>query len=309
MANIPQLANVKVLRSDILVDTSINSRQTTFGDDKTKINKLAESMKVQGVLHPPVLIRTSQAGKNYEGVSEQYLLVAGFRRHEAMGILEQLEGDYRLAPAAWTLKEALAANMIENLQREDLTAYDMAMQCARIAADFRLSGAEVAKLIRSYDSDPEGKQPLSEGHVNNLIRIVRKVHPTILKAWQDGHPAASIRNLIKIAGPDNQEEQLSLWLDLTEPKRKGSGEGDGDGTGAGDGTGIPSPTKRNRPTGAQIAIMLESIKESDKDDEWKKGATAALKWAGGMNEKIPGVKWNAAERNNKRKGTDAALAD
>lgn len=285
MSTIPQLSNVRAIRTEILVDAALNSRQTPDDNEQTKIRKLADSMKVQGVLHPPILMRTSQAGKEYKDKAEPYLLIAGFRRHAAMGELGQTEGDYRLAPATWTLKEAMAANMVENLQREDLSSYDVAMQCARIAEDFKMTGGEVAKIIRAYDSDPEGKQALSEQHVNNLIRCARKLHPSVLKAWKEGHPKASIRTLIKIAGSDETSEQLKDWKALTEPKAKGEGNGAGD---AKDGK-----KARRRPTEAQVVIMIERVKDSDKDDNWKRGALDALKWAAGTTEKIPGVKWDS----------------
>lgn len=287
MSTIPQLSNVRAIRAEILVDGGLNSRQTPDDTEQTKIRKLADSMKVQGVLHPPILMRTSQAGKDYKDKAEPYLLIAGFRRHAAMGELGQTEGDYRLAPATWGLKEAMAANMVENLQREDLSSYDVAMQCARIAEDFKMTGGEVAKMIRAYDSDPEGKQALSEQHVNNLIRCARKLHPSMLKAWKEGHPKASMRTLIKIAGSDEPSEQLKDWKALTEPKTKGEGNG------AGGGKDKDGKKPRKRPTEAQVIIMIERVKDSDKADDWKRGALDALKWAAGTTEKIPGVKWEA----------------
>lgn len=302
MTNIPQLSNIRALHSEILVDTGINSRQTADDAEETKIKKLADSMRVQGVLHPPIVMRLSQAGKGYEGKAkkgEQYLLIAGFRRHAAMGELGVSEADYRLAPSHWGLKEAMAANMVENLQREDLTHYDTAMQCARIAENFKLSGAEIAKMIRAYDSNPEGKQALSEQHVNNLIRLVRKLHPAILKAWKEGHKAASMRTLIKIAGNDDHQAQMTEWKALTEAKGgKGKDKEEGEGKG--------KDKAKRKPTDAQIVIMIERVKESKRPEEWKKGAIDALKWASGTADKIPGVAWEAdagkAKTGRKRKG-------
>jgi len=302
--NIPQLTNLSALRTEILVDTSLNSRQTADDAESTKIKKLADSMKVQGILHPPILIRTSQAGKKYADKTQTtpYLLIAGFRRHAAMGEIGQTEGDYRLAPADWTLREALAANMVENLQREDLTTFDVAMQCARIAEDYKMTGAEIAKLIRAYDSDPEGKQALSESHTNNLIRLARKLDPAILNLWREGHPKATVRTLLKIVAHDDQDAQLSEWKALVQPKSASTnGETDGETDGE------ETEPKRRKPTESAILIMIERVKESDKDTDWKRGAIDALKWACAATDKIPGVKVEVnAEKSGgrKRKGRD-----
>src|SRR5512137_1103952 len=75
--------NASVIRSEILVDPELNSRKST---DPKKIDKLAQSIKAQGLIHPPLLIRTAQLGGKYEREGLPYVLVCGFRRQAAMDI-------------------------------------------------------------------------------------------------------------------------------------------------------------------------------------------------------------------------------
>jgi ParB-like chromosome segregation protein Spo0J len=75
-----------VIRSEILVDPELNSRKTT---DPKKIDKLAQSIKAQGLIHPPLLIRTAQLGEQYIKGGKPltpYTLVCGFRRQAALDL-------------------------------------------------------------------------------------------------------------------------------------------------------------------------------------------------------------------------------
>ena len=114
-----QFTSARLIRSEILVDPDLNSRKTT---DPKKIDKLAQSIKVQGLIHPPLLIRCAQLGDKYEKEGLPYVLVCGFRRQAALDINaegaglkpEQQEADYRIAPLEWTIQDAKTANLTEN---------------------------------------------------------------------------------------------------------------------------------------------------------------------------------------------------
>lgn len=287
MATLPTVTNQRVLRSEILVDKSINSRKSTTGDaHKKKIAELAASMrKTKGPMFPPLLMRLSQAGKAYEGKKETYLLIAGFRRQEAMDEIGITEYDYRLAPSDWTLPDAMGANLTENLAREDLTGYETAMQCHALYTEHGKSYAEIAAMVKADDApDSEGKTPsMSKSHVENLVRLVTKLPPAILKAWRDGHAKASIKTLLKIAGNKNHEDMMRDWKGVEDTaKTKGAGKGK-------KGKGGSTP----RPSVSALGIAIARVKESEKDPEWKKGALAALNYAAGLKENIPGIKLDA----------------
>lgn len=288
---VPQLASQRVIRSEIFVDKSINSRKSVSGElHDAKVKQLAFSIKNQGLIHPPLLIRLSQAGADYaKRQKENYLLVAGFRRQEALDSLEIEESDYRLAPADWTLSDALAANLVENLQREDLTTYEVAEQCHTLATEHRMNAAEIATKVRSLNAaDAEGNRAnMSKSHVENLVRLVKKLHPKIKAAWKDGHPKASLKTLLKIAANDSTEAQLSDWKEVNEVVKRGANGKDEKGA-----KGNKNAVRR--PSAANLAIMISRIEENQrKDAQWKKGAIVALKWAAGVVENIPGVKFDA----------------
>lgn len=286
MSKTVQITNTRALRSEIVVDDKLNSRKTI---DDAKVQKLADSIKTQGVIHPPLLIRTTQVGDKY-AKKGNYLLVAGFRRQMAMDRLGMEEGDYRLAPADWTLEDALAANLTENLSREDLAPYEVAAQCAELKTEYGMTAADIAKKVKAHDSDPEGKSVMSESHINNLIRCATELHPQILKAWKEGHPRASMRTLIKLVAEKDTAKQLEAWKGITEPAvKKGK-----DGKDEKKGKGGKGPA---RPSAAILAIAIQRIKEAAKegkrDEQWAKGAIAALQFAQGVKETIPGVKLDA----------------
>lgn len=287
---IPQFSNVRVLRDEIVVEEELNSRQPF---EPETVKKLADSIKAQGLLAPPLLIRASQMGEEFTDKG-LYVLVAGFRRQAALDLLEVKEADYRLAPADWVATDALTANLTENLAREDLTPYETAMQCAKLRDEFGMTAADIAKKVKAHDSDPEGKQVLSESHVNNLVRCATELHPQILEAWKVQHPRASLRMLIKLSAEKDQTVQVGIWdgmqKGMTYEEACAAVGKDAD-------KGKKKENKEKdppRPSAAVLALAIKfvkkAVKDGKRDPEWGKGAVAALKYASGVEKGIPGVK-------------------
>jgi len=303
MAKLPMITNQRVLRTEIHVDKGGNSRKGMSGEEYKKgIAELASSMKkAGGPMFPPLLMRISQAGKGYEGRKESYLLVAGFRRQEAMDSLEITEYDYRLAPADWDLADGMSANLVENLGRKDLTSYETAAHCYALHTEHGKSAMEIAASVKANDApDAEGKvSSMSKSHVENLIRLCKQLHPQIQKAWRDGHPKASIKTLLKIAANKSEQGQLNDWKGVNEVAAAGKGK----------------KTKGNknavkRPSAAAIGIMITRVKDDDKKAaDWRKGALAALAWAAGIKENIPGIKFDAPAKANGEGEEDAEDAE
>lgn len=294
-----QFTNARVIRSEILVDPALNSRKTV---DPKKIDKLAQSIKAQGLIHPCLLIRTAQLGEQFAKEAKPYVLVCGFRRQAGLDInaqsagLEQdkTEADYRIAPIDWTIQDAITANLTENLAREDLTTYELAAQCVELRDAFQMSAKDIAGKVRAHDCEQGDKKPLSESHINNLMRCVTLLHADILKAWQDGHPRASLRTLIALAAEKDEATQLAMWRGIENPGQGEGGEGgEGDEGGEGGGKGDRETAPR-RPSAPQLTMMMEAVKAAVKsekrDPEFGKGAVAALRYAAGLASGIPGVK-------------------
>lgn len=295
MAN--DFTTARVIRSEILVDPELNSRKVM---DPKKIDKLRDSIKMQGLIHPCLLLRSGQLGKKYDGEGFPYVLVAGFRRQAALDLLgtdqglkqEQQEADYRIAPVEWTIQDALMANLSENLSREDLTTFELAAQCVELQDTYKLTAKDISHRVRAHDCEVGNKKPLSEAHINNLMRCIRDLHPTILEAWKEGHPKASLRTLIQLAAEKDQEIQLRQWQGIENPQAEEGEEGGEDGEGNGGREEGEKPTRR--PSPAQVTIMIDrikdAVKEGKKDQDWGKGAVAALRWAAGLAPTIPGIK-------------------
>jgi ParB/RepB/Spo0J family partition protein len=284
-----QYQNARIVRADILVDNDLNSRK---GDNTKTVERLRDSIKAQGVIHPALVVRTSQLGPAYKTATQNYVLIAGFRRQAALDLIDpefdRQENDYRIAPADWTLTEALVANLSENLGREDLSTFELASQCLRLRDDHNLSAKEIAGRIRSLDCESGERKPLSEAHINNMIRCVAKLHNEILRAWQDQHPKARLRTLIQLAAEDDQDAQLKLWRGVENPEAAAAENDD-------DATDKPEkPVTKRRPTPTQITIKIDQakalVKDGKKSADWGKGVIDALRWSAGLADRIPGIK-------------------
>ena len=113
------------------------------------LEALAKSIKANGVLQPIVVTR--------EG--EKYKIVAGERRFRAAGIagLETIPAIARTLDA----QNRLELSIIENAQREDLNAIELATAYAKLKQQFNLGPKEIAERI--------GK---SEPAVVNTLRLL-----------------------------------------------------------------------------------------------------------------------------------------
>ena len=102
--------------------------------DPTELSDLASSMKASGLLQP-VVVRPHDNG---------FELIAGERRWRAA---QQL-GWPRIPAVVKEVDDRtlLTLALIENLQRDDLSPIDEAAGYQRLAAEFKLAHAEIARL-------------------------------------------------------------------------------------------------------------------------------------------------------------------
>jgi ParB family chromosome partitioning protein len=134
--------------------------------EQTALAELAESIKSQGVMQP-ILVRPLTAGR--------YEIIAGERRWRAARIAG-------LASVPALVKEipdqqALAASLIENIQREDLNPLEEATGIQRLTQEFGLthqavaetlgrSRAAVTNLLRLLDLAPPVRELLAAGQID-----------------------------------------------------------------------------------------------------------------------------------------------
>ena len=135
------------IKHDLLSPGRYQPRKTI---QENELEPLAESIKVQGILQP-IVARPLPEGR--------YEIIAGERRWRAAKIAEL---DYVPVLVKEVPDEAaMAIGLIENIQREDLNPLEEAIALERLASEFGLTHAQVAKAV--------GKSRTS---ITNLLRLL-----------------------------------------------------------------------------------------------------------------------------------------
>lgn len=192
---LPELAKTGIFEIS-LSDIQVNPFQPRVHFDKDSLQELADSILVQGIIQP---ITVRKLAPN------EYQLISGERRFQASKIagLTQIPAYVRTANDQQMLEMAL----IENIQRENLNALEIASSYQRLLAECNLKQEELGERV--------GKNRTT---VNNYLRLL-KLPPTIQAAIRDqqlsmGHARA----LINIEDVDKQlaifkkavDEELSV---------------------------------------------------------------------------------------------------
>ena len=138
---------VRTVPTAMLVSSPLQPRRRFDGD---ALEELARSIREKGVLQP-LIVRPGMSG-NFE-------IVAGERRWRAA----QRAQVHEIAVVVRDLsdEEALAVALIENIQRDDLSAIEEAQAYSRLAQEFGKTQHEVAIVV--------GK---SRSHVANTTRLL-----------------------------------------------------------------------------------------------------------------------------------------
>lgn len=173
--------------NDIPVDEiEVNPFQPRTDFDQDALEELAESIKIQGIIQPITVRRLSD---------HQYQLISGERRLQAAKIagLDKIPTYVRIANDQQMLEMAL----IENIQRENLNAIEIALSYQRLIAECELKQEQLGDRV--------GKKRTT---VNNYLRLL-KLPPDIQAGIRDsmismGHA----RTLINI---DNVDTQLQIF--------------------------------------------------------------------------------------------------
>lgn len=192
---LPEVAKTGIFEIP-LEEIQVNPFQPRTHFDKDALQELAESIKVQGIIQP---ITVRKLAPN------EFQLISGERRFQASKLagLTQVPAYVRTANDQQMLEMAL----IENIQRENLNALEIAHSYQRLLAECNLKQEELGDRV--------GKNRTT---VNNYLRLL-KLPPTIQAAIRDqqismGHARA----LINVEDVDRQlaifkkavEEELSV---------------------------------------------------------------------------------------------------
>ncbi|MEM9390967.1 MAG: ParB/RepB/Spo0J family partition protein [Bacteroidota bacterium] len=184
IGNKPVKANI--IDEIAMTSIEVNPFQPRTHFDKEALEELAESIAVQGIIQP-ITVRKLTTG--------QYQLISGERRLQASRLagLKSIPAYIRLADDQQMLEMAL----IENIQRENLNAIEIALSYQRLLTECDLKQEELGDRV--------GK---NRSTVNNYLRLL-KLPPDIQIALRDkkismGHARA----LINV---DNVDHQLDVF--------------------------------------------------------------------------------------------------
>ncbi len=166
-----------------------NPYQPRTAFEEEALNELAESIKVQGIIQPITVRKLSE---------KQYQLISGERRLKASKIagIDSVPAYIRTAND----QEMLEMALIENIQREDLNAIEVALSYQRLLSECELRQEDLGTRV--------GK---NRSTVTNYLRLL-KLPPEIQLAVRDkkismGHARA----LISI---ENVDLQLAIFNEI-----------------------------------------------------------------------------------------------
>ena len=177
--------------------------------DQAAIDELATSMATSGLLQP-VVLRPVDGG--------EYQLIAGERRWRAALQLEWKEIGAVLRDV--DDKTLLTLALVENLQRDALSAIDEANAYKRLVEDYELSQGEIADLV--------GKKRSTVANSLRLLNLPASVQEMVQRGdLQMGHARAllQISDMEQIERIARMVVRLGLSVRETESRARGSGTG------------------------------------------------------------------------------------
>lgn len=168
--------------------------------DPNRLQELADSIRMYGILQPLVVTRHEKV-KDDGGIATEYELIAGERRLRASKLAGLKEVPALIRSTQDDDRTKLELAIIENLQREDLNSIDRALAFQQLAEKFNFTHAEIGKKV--------GR---SREYISNTIRILL-LPPEMQDALRDrkiseGHT----RPLLMLA--DRPEEQMVLFREI-----------------------------------------------------------------------------------------------
>ncbi len=169
-------------------DLTRNPYQPRLKFDEEKLKELAKSIKQNGVIQP-IAVRLDKFDSN------KYEIVAGERRWLA----SQKAGLHEVPIVVLELddRETLEIAILENIQREDLTAIEEAKGYEKLNKEFRYDQDKIAKMMSK-----------SRSHISNTMRLLT-LPKDVLALIEDGLlTAGQARPLIGLSNPSVIAEEI-----------------------------------------------------------------------------------------------------
>ena len=168
-----------------LLDIEVNPFQPRTQFDEEALSELTDSIKLQGIIQPITVRKLSE---------RKYQLIAGERRYHA----SKLAGLLRIPAFVRTAndQQMLELALIENIQRENLNAIEIALSYQRLLSECDLR-----------QEDLGGRVGKKRSTVTNYLRLL-KLPPDVQAAIRDGKMGMGhARALVNI-------ENIDLQLDI-----------------------------------------------------------------------------------------------
>jgi ParB family transcriptional regulator, chromosome partitioning protein len=190
----PEVAQVKTITGGIEIDISLveaNPFQPRTVFDQEALDELTSSIKEMGVIQP-ITLREMENGR--------YQLITGERRFRAarMAGLKTIPSYIRKANDQGMLEMAL----VENIQREDLNAVDIAISYQRLVEECNLTQEDLSLRV--------GKKRAT---VSNYLRLLKLPAEIQIGLRDNRISMGHARSLVAIEDP---HDQLNLFYQVIE---------------------------------------------------------------------------------------------
>lgn len=174
-----------------LEQITVNPKQPRRDFDEQALQELAGSIRQHDVIQPVTVIKTGPTS---------YQLISGERRLRASKLagLKDIPAYVRTADSQGILEMAL----LENLQREDLNAIEIALSYRQLMDECGLTQEQVSERMKKERST-----------VANYLRLL-KLPPDVQKAVRDGQ--LSMGHARAIIGLEHVEQQLYVFRETME---------------------------------------------------------------------------------------------
>ena len=162
-------------------DIDKNPFQTRYVDDDEALEELAESIKANGVVQPIMVRPGDEDGR--------YILVLGERRLHA-----SKKAGKTTIPALVrrvSLQQAAEMTIIENLQREDLSALEQAQAFRVLSKEFQLTQEQIGERVG-----------LSRESVANYMRLLKLPREVMQLLAEKRITFAEAKELLKLEDDD-----------------------------------------------------------------------------------------------------------
>jgi len=185
VASLPEVNAMGSVNEIKIAEIEVNPFQPRTDFDEQALHELSESIKLQGLIQPITVRRVN---------AHSYQLISGERRLRASKLagLTHIPAYVRTANDQQMLEMAL----IENIQRENLNAIEVALSFQRMIEECNLKQEQLGERVSKNRST-----------VTNYLRLL-KLPPTIQASIRDGE--LSMGHARALIGIDDPAKQLFI---------------------------------------------------------------------------------------------------